>query len=207
MDQPHDQLCTRNISSYLTYIIVSGLLQILNGYDLLPFLRGGFALFGGLVLRLGSDLLFCCFRLPLSLCCRCRSGCRRRRPSLGVSLLFGSSRSKRAAPFRSHRRLLHLRLGCFLTLLTGGFVEGALLSGCYLVTGRAHRLMFGGRMRNREGRLVETPSRHQPLGLAGQTQPFLFLQHRHENAECDFLSCKNCFFLLFKGNKRLFKLL
>lgn len=78
-----------------TYVIVPGLLQILDGYDLLSLLLGRFALFGSLVLRLSSDL-FCRFRLPLSLRGRRRTRCHRRRPGLGVGLLFGSSGSERA---------------------------------------------------------------------------------------------------------------
>lgn len=183
--------------SNLTYVIVSGLLQIFDGYDLLSFLLGRFALFGSLVLSLGSELVLRWFRLPLSLCGRRRSGHSHRHPGLVVGLLFGSGRPKQAAPVCSRRGLLRLWLGWFLTLLTGGFVEGALMTGwCRLVTGRAHRLVFGGRMRNGEGRIVKTPSRHQALGLAGETQPFLFLQHRHENTLCDFLQRKHCLFLL-----------
>lgn len=170
----------------LTYVIVPGLLQILDGYDLLSLLLGGFALFGSLVLRLSSELLFCWFRLPQSLRGRHRTGCRCQRPGFGVSLLFGSRGSEWAASVCCRRRFLHLWLGWFLTLLTGGFVEGAMLTGWPLVTGGTHRLVFRGRMRSREGRIFETPSRHQPLGLAGETQPFLLLQHRHENTDVTF---------------------
>lgn len=163
-----------------------GLLQVLDGYDLLCLLLGGFALFRSLVLRLSSKLLFCGFRLPLSLRGRCRSGRCRQHPGLGVCLLFGSGGSEWAASVRSRRWFLHLWLGRFLPLLAGGFGEGALLTGWCLVTGRAHRLVFGGRMRSGEGEIVETPSRHQPLGLAGETEPLLLLQHRQENVNVRF---------------------
>lgn len=92
----------------LTYVVVPGLLQILDGYDLLSLLLGGFALFGSLVLRLGFELLFGGFWLLLSLRDRCRTRCCRGRPGLDVRLLLGSGGSERTASIRSRRWFLHL---------------------------------------------------------------------------------------------------
>lgn len=154
-----------NIQKNLTYIIVPGLLDILDWCDLLSFLLGGFGLFGSLVLRLSLGLLLSGFRLPLGLCgwYRCRSWCR------GLGWLFGSSGCKWAAAAGSGKRFLRLGLDWLGTLLTGGFVERALLTGWRLVTGRAHWLVLGRWMRNRKWRIVETTSGHEPLGLAVET--------------------------------------
>lgn len=122
-----------------TYIVVPGLLDILDWCDGFSFLLGGFGLFGRLNLRLSLGLLLSGFGLLLGLC----GGYRSRRRGLGVSWMFGSSGHKRAADACSGGRLLYLRLCGFGALLTGRFVERALLSGRRLVTGRAHWLVFG----------------------------------------------------------------
>ncbi|TNN71446.1 hypothetical protein EYF80_018280 [Liparis tanakae] len=90
-----------------------------------------------------------------------RAACR----GLGVKRLSGIGR-KLSATTSSRLPLLGLGLGRPGPLLIGGFVERALLSGRHLLTGRAHWLVLGRRLRNRKWRVVEAASGHQPLGLA-----------------------------------------
>lgn len=152
-----------------TYIIVPGLLNVLDRCDLLSFLLGGLGLFGSLVLGLSLELFLWWFWLFLDLsgCYWCRGWC----CSLGLSWLFGSCGCKRAANDTSRLWLLALCLGlAWLGPLLGGrFVEGTLLTDWCLVSRRARGLVLGRRMRNRKWRLIKTFSRHQPLRLAVET--------------------------------------
>lgn len=150
-----------------------GLLNFLDGCNLLSFLLWRFGLFGSLAVKLGLGLLVRGFWLLLGLCgwYWCRSPC----GGLHVKWLFGSSGS---ASDGSHLWFLRLGLGWLGPLLTGGFVKRALLTGRRLMTRRAHWLVFGRWMRNGERRVVEATSWHQPLGLTVETQPLLFLKHR-----------------------------
>lgn len=152
-----------------TYIIVPGLLNVLDRCDLLSFLLGGLGLFGSLVLGLSLELFLWWFWLFLDLsgCYWCRGWC----CSLGLSWLFGSCGCKRAANDTSRLWLLALCLGlAWLGPLLGGrFVEGTLLTDWCLVSRQARGLVLGRRMRNRKWRLIKTFSRHQPLRLAVET--------------------------------------
>lgn len=165
-----------------------GLLDVLDRRDRFSFLLGRFGLPGGLDLGLSLGLLLGGFRLLLlGLSGRRRPSCSR--GGLGVCRLLGGGGSGGGGGGRkrtscSGRWLLSL----------GRLVQRALLAGRAVVTGGARRLVLGGGMRDGHRRLVQAAAGHQPLRLAVETQPLLFLQHTKPTKES--LS-PSCFALMF----------
>lgn len=175
-----------------TYIVVPGLLNVLDWCDGFSFLLERFSVFGCLDLGLSLGLLLSGFGLLL-LGLGGRRRCRSRHRGLGVRRHLCGGWRKRASC--SGSRLLGLRLHGLGALLSRRFVERALLTGRRLVTGRARRLVLGGGMGDGQRRVVEAAAGHEPLGLAVETQPLLFLQHTGATEESLLLSFSLSFFL------------